>query len=176
MGLVGFGGSRNQDIFTQDDILPLYSKADNHSSFAALLYLPAEQAGFELDYKKRIYFVTYRTNILFVTDNHTMGNLSSPVIAADVQSAHIQNLTQPVVIKFKRMAPNVSGNESITCVSWNHYLDENRGGWSKEGCSFKGRDNDYIICHCRFVIFWILKLPAVVCIAVCVLLHNQCSQ
>ena len=152
MGLAGFGGNRNQDILTKDDILTLYSKADN-SSFTTLLYLPAEQAGFELDYKTRMYFITYRTNILFVTDNHTMGNLSSLVIAAGVRGAHIHNLAQPVVIKFKPMAVNVSGKESITCVSWNHYLDENIGGWSKEGCSFKGKDNDYIICHCRFVPF-----------------------
>ena len=155
-GLVGLGSNKNQDIFTQDDILIIYNKEDEHSSFDTLLFLPEEQPSFAPDYKKRTYFITYRTNTLFVTDNQT-GNLSSLVIAAGVRGAQIQNLTQPVVIKFK---PNaiVSGYESITCVSWNRYLDENRGGWSKEGCSFKGRDNDYIICHCRSVVFCIYKL------------------
>ena len=154
-GLVGLGCNKNQDIFTEDDILTIYNKEDEHSSFDTLLFLPEEQPSFAPDYKKRTYFITYRTNTLFVTDNQTMGNLSSLVIAAGVRGAQIQNLTQPVVIKFKPNAP-VSG--SITCVSWNRYLDENRGGWSNDGCSFKGRDNDFIICHCRSVGFCILKL------------------
>ena len=156
-GLVGLGSNKNQDLFREDDILIIYNKEDEHSSFDTLLFLPEEQPSFAPDYKKRTYFITYRTNVLFVTDNQTMGILSSLVIAAGVRGAQIQNLTQPVVIKFKPNAP-VSGYESITCVSWNRYLDENRGGWSKEGCSFKGRDNDYIICHCRSVVFCILKL------------------
>ena len=112
------------------------------------MYLPKEQTGFPSGYKLRTYFITYRTNILFMKENETLG---SDVIGVGVRGAQIQNLTLPVVIKFKPKIP-LSGNELITCVSWDQYLDKNRGGWSKEGCSYKRIENDSIICHCRFVL------------------------
>ena len=148
IGPVGFGGNRNQDKFTQSDIFTIYTKGYKDHSADILLYLPKEQSGFPSGYNKRTYFINYRTDILFQTDNQTLGNLSSDVIAASVRDAKIQNLTKPVVIKFKPKF-SVSDNETITCVSWNQHLGGNRGGWSKEGCSYKGKDDDYIICHCR---------------------------
>ena len=147
-GPLGFGSKpRNQEPLTEDGIFTLY-KGDKHHSIDTLVYLPKEQTGFPSGYKLRTYFITYRTNILFMKDNETLG---SDVIGVGVRGAQIQNLTLPVVIKFKPKIP-VSGNELITCVSWDQYLDKNRGGWSKEGCSYKGRENYSIICHCRFVL------------------------
>ena len=144
----GFGARGNQERLTQNDIFTIYSKTDESSSLDTLVYLPPEQANFQNGYKLKAYFIIYRTNILFQTNNKTLGNLSSNVVAAGIKAAQIQNLTQPVVIKFK-LKTRVSENKSINCVSWNKYLDGNRGGWSTEGCSYEGRDNNYIICHCR---------------------------
>ena len=154
MGPVGFGGNRNQDKFTQNDIFTIYNK---RCSADALLYLPKEQSGFPSGYRKRTYFINYRKDILFQTDNQTLGNLNSDVIAASVRDAQIQNLTEPVVIKFKPKVP-VFNSETITCVSWNQHLGGNRGGWSTEGCSYKGNDDDYIICHCRLEASFQIKI------------------
>ena len=147
---LGLGARGNQKGLTQNDIVTIYSNGDKSSSFDTLLYLPPEQANFQSGYKLRTYFIIYRTNILFLTNNQTLGNLSSNVIAASVKARQIHKLTQPVVIKFEpKTKTHVSDNESINCVTWNKYLDGNRGGWSTEGCSYEGRDNEYIICHCR---------------------------
>ena len=150
-GLIGFEASRNQDNLTQDNSVTLYKNGDKSSSFDAQLFLPPAQEGFQSDYKMRTYFITYRTSVLFGTGSQTSWNLSSDVVASGVNDVQIENLLQPVVIKFKPTAP-VSGNENITCVFWNQYLDRNRGGWSNNGCSYEGRDNEYIICHCRLVL------------------------
>ena len=147
---IGFGAKLNTDKLTHDDIFTIYRKGDKYRSLDTLLYFPTNEASFPPGYKLRTYFITYRTEILFKTSqpNQTLGDLNSHVIAAGVRTARIQNLTQPVVIKFKPKT-RVYDNHVITCVSWNRYLDGNRGGWSNEGCSYEGRDDDYIICHCR---------------------------
>ena len=150
-GLIGFEANRNQDNLTQDNLVTLYKNEAKCSSFDTQLWLPPDQEGFQSDYKMRTYFITYRTSVLFGTGSQTSWNLSSDVVASGVNDVQIENLLQPVVIKFKPTAP-VSGNENITCVSWNQYLDGNRGGWSNDGCSYEGRDNEYIICHCRLVL------------------------
>ena len=150
-GLIGFEANRNQDNLTQDNLVTLYKNEAKCSSFDTQLWLPPDQEGFQSDYKMRTYFITYRTSVLFGTGSQTSWNLSSDVVASGVNDVQIENLLQPVVIKFKPTTP-VSGNENITCVSWNQYLDGNRGGWSNDGCSYDGRDNEYIICHCRLVL------------------------
>ena len=145
---LGFGARGNQEGLKQNDIVTIYSEADESSSFDTLLYLPPEQANFLFGLKLMTYFITYRINVLFRTEKQTLENLVGHVIAAGIRAAQIQNLTQPVVIKFKPKVP-IPENESISCVSWNKCLNDKKGGWSKEGCSYEGRDNDYIICHCR---------------------------
>ena len=145
-GLIGFEANRNQD-----NLVTLYKNEAKCSSFDTQLWLPPDQEGFQSDYKMRTYFITYRTSVLFGTGSQTSWNLSSDVVASGVNDVQIENLLKPVVIKFKPTAP-LSGNENITCVSWNQYLDGNRGGWSNDGCSYDGRDNEYIICHCRLVL------------------------
>ena len=147
---IGFGAKLNTDKLTYGDIFTIYSKGDKYRSLDTLLYFPTNEASFPPGYKLRTYFITYRTEILFKTSqiNQTLGDLNSHVIAAGVRTAQIQNLTQPVVIKFKPKT-RVYSNNAITCVSWDRYLDGNRGGWSNEGCSYEGKDDEYIICHCR---------------------------
>ena len=155
-GLTGFETERIQDKLTQDSIDAVYKNEAKSSSFDTQLWLPPVQEGFQSDYKMRTYFITYRTSVLFGTGSQTSWNLSSDVVASGVNDVQIENLLQPVVIKFKPTAP-VSGNENITCVSWNQYLDGNRGGWSNDGCSYEGRDNEFIICHCRLVL--LVQIP-----------------
>ena len=109
-GLTGFETKRTQDKLTKDSIDAVYKNEAKSISFDTQLWLPPDQEGFQSDYKMRTYFITYRTSVLFGTSSQTSWNLSSDVVASGVNDVQIENLLQPVVIKFKPTAP-VSGNE-----------------------------------------------------------------
>ncbi|XP_070568344.1 adhesion G-protein coupled receptor G6-like isoform X2 [Ptychodera flava] len=74
--------------------------------------------------------------------------LNTPVIAASIGDSKITNLQDPIEIILRKQI-KTSGNPE--CVYWDFALNDQRGGWSSEGCSLSDRNvesSNVTICEC----------------------------
>ena len=98
--------------------------------------------------EQRIIFVAYKSTKFFrasLKDTKKMSSrLNSFVIAGSIKGLSVKNLTNPIKISFKSIAP---GDTSTTLCS---YWDFNINNWSQEGCTFEGvLLNGKILCKCN---------------------------
>ena len=98
----------------------------------------------------RIMFVVYRKTSLFEStsqnrDNNVVKN--SFVVSASITGYNVKNLTSPIITTFEPF--NKSTNYYTVCAYWDFNLQNGYGDWSSKGCSYIGRRNGKIICHCN---------------------------
>lgn len=104
-----------------------------------------------------IYFVYYKTNKFF-TEKKRLEELCvngytvikervyTPVISSEIVGQKTQNLSEPVILKFK--ANETADLSESACVYWDFQADGDKGGWSSEGCTLESVVNQTITCHC----------------------------
>ena len=98
----------------------------------------------------RITFVVYRKTSLFESalqnrDDNVIKN--SFVVSAGIKGYDVKNLTSPIITTFEPF--NKSTDYYTACAYWDFSLQNGYGDWSSEGCSYIGRRNGKIICHCN---------------------------
>lgn len=105
-----------------------------------------------------IYFVFYKNNKFFKNSTMletkcvngftvTKHRTYTPVISGEVVGTDTQNLSEPVVLRFK-MNSNATLEDSA-CVYWDFKGNNEKGKWSTEGCSVHSVTGNVIECHCN---------------------------
>ncbi|XP_002735776.3 adhesion G-protein coupled receptor G6-like [Saccoglossus kowalevskii] len=121
------------------------------------------------DGSSRAQFISYKSNMFFkavgaalsddviptsnhVISDHNVSNdtiykvLNSAVIGASIGSLIISDLEESVKINLTWQRANLFNPQ---CVYWNYSLNDDVGGWSRDGCNVLGQSsNNFITCEC----------------------------
>lgn len=98
--------------------------------------------------EQRIIFVVYSTTKFFKASledtKKNSSRLNSFVIAGSIKGLPVKNLTNPIKISFKTIAPGDTG--TTLCSYWDFITND----WTQEGCTFEGViPDDKILCKCN---------------------------
>ncbi|XP_066925498.1 uncharacterized protein [Clytia hemisphaerica] len=106
-----------------------------------------------------IYFVYYKKNKFF-NGNKRLEELCingftvfkervfTPVVSGEVVGQKTRNLSAPVVLKFRHTEDEAKLRKTA-CAYWDYEADNEKGGWSTEGCTVESIANQTITCHCN---------------------------
>ncbi|XP_035659305.1 adhesion G-protein coupled receptor G2-like [Branchiostoma floridae] len=170
-GLVNLGNSFEGMSFADygDGQVQLYqedgSSPDRHSSYIRLP--PSLLTGRELHNISRVHFAVYRESNIFkamqkasphihhspiieayITDSKDIDQvLRGDVISASVGNLHLSELPDPAKIVFYHEEDNLIGDRE--CVYWDFKLNDDKGGWSSEGCNVYYAADTHTVCHCN---------------------------
>lgn len=99
---------------------------------------------------ERISFVIYRKTSLFQShetkNRDTINKLNSWVISGSVKGVKLTDLNDSVVTTYQPIGEGI--HEKTACVFWVFSLNNGVGGWSENGCTYKGTENGFVTCHC----------------------------
>ena len=99
---------------------------------------------------ERISFVIYRKTSLFQSqetkNRNTVNKLNSWVISGSVKGVKLTDLNDSVITTYQPVEDGI--HEKTACVFWDFSLNNGAGGWSGNGCSYKGKENGVVTCYC----------------------------
>ncbi|XP_078665733.1 uncharacterized protein LOC144908099 [Branchiostoma floridae x Branchiostoma belcheri] len=170
-GLVNLGKSFEGMSFADygDGQVQLYQEdgnsPDRHSSYIRLP--PSLLTGTDVHNVSRVHFAVYRESNIFkamqkasphvhhspiiesyVTSFRDIDQvLRGDVISASVDNLHLSDLPDPAKIVFYHEEDSLIGDRE--CVYWDFQLNDEKGGWSSEGCTVYHAADTHTVCHCN---------------------------
>ncbi|XP_034545192.1 adhesion G-protein coupled receptor G4 isoform X2 [Notolabrus celidotus] len=102
--------------------------------------------------RTRIQFQFYGTAELFQDpdiNNETESTtaLNSYIVSASVNSSHISNLKDPVVVTLNHQRAKQQ-NDNVRCVFWDFRRNAGQGGWNSRGCETRSISPNQTSCRC----------------------------
>ncbi|XP_074529758.1 adhesion G-protein coupled receptor G2 [Halichoeres trimaculatus] len=100
----------------------------------------------------RIQFQFYGTQELFPDPSIKNGTqnasaLISYIISASVNSSHVSNLKDPVVVTMNHPS-HKQKNYRVQCVFWDFQKNDGQGGWNNRGCDTRSISSNRTSCRC----------------------------
>ncbi|XP_019628391.1 PREDICTED: adhesion G-protein coupled receptor G4-like [Branchiostoma belcheri] len=159
MSFADYGDGQVQ-LYQEDGISP-----DRHSSYIRLP--PSLLTGTDVHNVSRVHFAVYRESNIFkamqkasphvhhspiiesyVTSVRDIDQvLRGDVISASVGNLHLSDLPDPAKIVFYHEEDSLIGDRE--CVYWDFQLNDQKGGWSSEGCTVYHAADTHTVCHCN---------------------------
>ncbi|XP_022106239.1 adhesion G protein-coupled receptor A2-like isoform X2 [Acanthaster planci] len=104
-------------------------------------------------------FLIYADDTLFQSasirkyreQNNSTRKVAGSVVSLTVENVELDNLIEPLVIKFRTPISSASAEldiKSTRCVSWDFGLEDGVGDWSTAGCTLAVSTSERISCHC----------------------------
>ncbi|KAJ8024354.1 Adhesion G-protein coupled receptor G4 [Holothuria leucospilota] len=162
---VTFGGlfttGKEESSEKQSDVSVMTGRENFYSKFLATITLPTnllDETVAGLSDRIPLTFIIHRTSLLFMSSSskerrHSQ-SVESLVIAATVENHTITNLSSPVICRFQ--LPHVAEpmvKSSRKCVFWDFNLANGLGDWSSQGCELvsisEENTGSIIECHCN---------------------------
>ncbi|XP_030620999.1 adhesion G-protein coupled receptor G1-like [Chanos chanos] len=102
--------------------------------------------------KRSKVFCTYLPNSTFSQRGPSTSRILEDVVEISVENEIIQNLTDPVRIRFHHH--DISVEESVSCVSWDTRKDANEIIWRKDGCRTVKISSTETECCCHHLTYF----------------------
>ncbi|XP_038052771.1 adhesion G-protein coupled receptor G2-like [Patiria miniata] len=107
----------------------------------------------------QVSFLIYANDTLFQSasnrrhtdEDNTTRKVAGSVVSLTVENVNLVNLTDPVVVQFKKPSNTTIKELNTTkCVSWDFKLEDGVGDWSDVGCTRADVDmtDDVVSCYC----------------------------
>ncbi|XP_033116035.1 adhesion G-protein coupled receptor G4-like [Anneissia japonica] len=124
---------------------------DNQHQSDITITLPAEIGSLGGD-NLSLNHIVYQNDKLFVSDDdeNKHKTLHSSVASASVVGVDVKDLSEPVVIVFRRPKTDLVTRNITHCVYWNFNLRNGVGDWAEDGCELVNvLDDGSVECHCN---------------------------
>ncbi|XP_026184066.1 adhesion G-protein coupled receptor G2 [Mastacembelus armatus] len=96
----------------------------------------------------RVQFNFYQKSTVFQDNSLGRSKLNSGIISASVANLTIKNLTDKVVINLRNTYP-IPANYQAACAFWDFAVNNQSGGWNRDGCVVKSSTDNETICGCN---------------------------